>query len=77
MSLAFVRTSLRWFHILAGILIATYIFSPLHLDSRATLFVRISLVPLVGLTGIAMWQQGRFRRLLQLLHGSKLDLVRK
>jgi hypothetical protein len=56
------RTLLRWSHIAVGALIGGYVCSPLHLDPTATLIARLSLLPLVGLSGAAMWQQGRITR---------------
>ena len=58
-----IRALLRRSHIATGILVGSYICSPLHANPAATLLVRLSLLPLVGLTGVAMWQQGRFARL--------------
>lgn len=58
-----VRSMLRWSHIIAGLMIGTYICSPLHTDPAATMVVRVSLVPVLALTGVAMWQQQRLRRL--------------
>jgi hypothetical protein len=57
------RSALRCSHIAIGVMLGGYICSPLHLDPTATLIVRLALLPLIGLTGIAMWQQGRLTRL--------------
>ena len=59
-----IRRWLRWSHIVAGIVIGAYICSPLHADETATLVARLSLLPVLALTGTAMWQQGRFNRVL-------------
>jgi hypothetical protein len=63
MSPATIRSLLRWSHLIVGIMIGIYICSPLHGDPLATLVVRLSLLPVLALTGIAMWQQLRLRRL--------------
>ena len=63
MNAATLRTTLRWSHIVLGSFLGAYICSPLHLDPTATLVARWALVPLVALTGIAMWKQGKLQRL--------------
>lgn len=63
MSAVTLRKLLRWSHVAIGLMIGTYIFSPLHLDPTATLMARLSLVPLLTATGVAMWQQGRLSRI--------------
>lgn len=60
-----IRRGLRWAHIAAGLIIGAYICSPLHLDATATLVARLSLLPVVALIGIVMWQQGRLQRSLR------------
>lgn len=63
MSPTTLRTAIRWTHIVVGSFLAAYVCSPLHLDATATLIARASLVPLVALSGLALWQQGRLQRL--------------
>lgn len=62
MSQSRLRFLLRWSHLFVGVMIGVYICSPLHADPLATLVVRLSLVPVAALTGVAMWQQHRLRR---------------
>jgi hypothetical protein len=57
------RSALRSIHILIGLFIGTYIYSPWHADPTWTLVARLALIPLVALTGIAMWKQGRLTSL--------------
>jgi hypothetical protein len=64
MTAARTRLLLRWSHVAIGVLIGAYVFSPLHADPTATLLARVALIPVVGLTGVAMWQQARLNRLL-------------
>lgn len=64
------RTSLRWSHIGVGVILGAYICSPLHADATATFVARLSLVPVVALTGIAMWKQGVLTRLFRHMSGS-------
>lgn len=58
------RNLLRWFHIVAGSLVATVIYSPLRESEAFVLVVQVALLPVLILTGISMWQQARLRRLL-------------
>lgn len=66
MSPTSIRLWLRWSHVVAGLVIGAYVCSPLHADGTATLIARLSLLPVLALTGLAMWQQGRFTRFLNL-----------
>jgi hypothetical protein len=68
MSPTTVRKMLRWSHIIVGLLVGTYICSPLHTDPTATFVVRLSLLPVLALTGLAMWQQQHLRRLTKFLN---------
>lgn len=63
MSPASLRVWLRWSHIAVGVVIAAYLYSPLHEDAVATLIARLSLIPVLALTGVAMWKQGLLTRL--------------
>lgn len=65
MSPVTLRAVLRWSHIVIGLGLGAYVCSPLHLDPIATLIARLSLVPLITLTGLAMWKQGRVQRWLR------------
>ena len=51
------RLWLRWSHILIALMLAVYLYSPLHLDDTATSVARLGLVPLLIVTGFVMWQQ--------------------
>ena len=51
------RALLRWSHILLGLLLAGYLYTPLHADKLATDVARFLLVPILMVTGAAMWQQ--------------------
>ena len=51
------RSLLRWCHIILGLMLVAYLYTPLHLDKFATDVARFLLVPILMITGIAMWQQ--------------------
>lgn len=56
------RQIARWSHIAASVAIGALLYSPLQDDATFRAVVAYGVFPLAGLTGIAMWQQGRLRR---------------
>lgn len=58
------RVVLRWFHLVAGSLVAAVVYSPLRESGAFVLLVQVALMPVLILTGVWMWQQARLRRLL-------------
>ncbi len=51
------RSWLRWTHVVIGLMLAVYLYTPLHADRLATDVARFLLVPFLMVTGAAMWQQ--------------------
>lgn len=63
MSQASLRKALRWSHIIASGVLGTYLYSPYGSDpvfSAITLYV---VFPIMGLSGLWMWNQGRIAKL--------------
>jgi hypothetical protein len=58
------RTILRICHLTFGMLLIPYIYSPLGDLAVFEWVVRIALFPLSVVTGIAMWQEAKLRKLL-------------
>ncbi|TQV68036.1 hypothetical protein [Denitrobaculum tricleocarpae] len=60
------RKVLRYGHLSIATLIAVYIYSP-TLNDNATYeaWIKFGVVPLVVISGLAMWQQGRIKRWLR------------
>lgn len=58
------RTMRRWSHVVAGALLAAFVYSPLHESDAFVLFVQVALIPALVLTGLWMSQQARIKRLL-------------
>ncbi len=50
------RSFLRWSHVALGLMLATYLYTPLHSDATATMIARFLLVPMMMITGAMMWQ---------------------
>lgn len=57
------RTILRYTHLLAGMLNVFFIYTPLGDVPAFELLVQITLVPVIIITGVWMWQQARVRKL--------------
>lgn len=57
------RRTLRWFHILTSAVVGTYLYSPFAEDPTFAFITLYVVFPLMGLSGVAMWQQGKIARL--------------
>ena len=53
------RKTLRWLHIAVGVMLILFVYSPLSGVSWYALTVQIIAIPLVGLSGMALWQQSK------------------
>ncbi len=58
------RGALRWAHILAGLGLGVFLYSPLSTIPETRAVVLYGVFPLLALSGFAMWQRGRLARLL-------------
>lgn len=58
------RTLLRILHLLLGAALAMMVYAPATWTDPLRLVLGTVVVPIVVLTGLAMWQQARLRRLL-------------
>lgn len=56
------RLVLRWMHIGVAAFLGAYVYSPFHADPVWTDLARYGVLPLVGMSGVAMWQQARVNR---------------
>jgi hypothetical protein len=57
------RRAQRRAHLLAGIVVLAYVYAPLQPQIED--FVRFVVVTVLVLTGVAMWQAARIRRILR------------
>ena len=53
-----VRMILRWVHIACGIFLVGYVYK-FHADAGATSVAQFVVVPVIALSGMWLWQQGR------------------
>lgn len=51
------RQMMRYLHVTVGVMLIVYIYSPLGEVSWYALLVQVVAIPLVSLSGIALWQQ--------------------
>ncbi len=56
------RKSLRWFHLIGGGVVGTYLYSPWSANDTFTAVTLYLVVPFLAVSGIAMWQQARLAR---------------
>lgn len=63
MSPAKTRRSLRWGHIVASLVLGTYLYSPWSQEPVFAAIVLYAVFPLMALSGLWMWNQGRIARL--------------
>ncbi len=58
------RNTIRIVHLLAGVLLVALVYvEPLRTSAQFVTFVQIAIIPIVGISGIAMWQQAALSRL--------------
>lgn len=65
MQQAALRNVLRWFHILGGLVIGTYLYSPWSSDPVFTMVTLYIVTPAIVISGVCMWQQGKIARWLR------------
>lgn len=51
------RQVVRWLHVGVGVMLILFVYSPLGEVSWYALSVQVFAIPLVSLSGIALWQQ--------------------
>ena len=63
MQLSRIRTIVRWIHLSAAALIGVSVYSPWAGDPVFAAALKFAVFPLLGLSGLVLWQQARLRRL--------------
>ncbi|MDZ7702856.1 MAG: hypothetical protein U5L04_00035 [Trueperaceae bacterium] len=61
------RVFSRWIHIVGAALLGTYLYSPWGSEAWFTALMRWGVMPVLVLTGVAMWKQAQVGRLLRRL----------
>jgi thiosulfate reductase cytochrome b subunit len=65
MSAKHLRQWVRWIHIAGAALIGTFVYSPWRHDSWFVLTMQVAVIPLLTLTGLALWKQAIVNRWLR------------
>ena len=63
MAPATLRRTLRWGHIVASLVLGTYLYSPWSQQPAFAAVVLYGVFPFMALSGLWMWNQGRIARL--------------
>lgn len=64
------RITLRWLHIVCAVVMGAALYSPLKNSESFMTLVLYLIVPIVAVTGIAMWKQGKVMKWLNRQNGS-------
>ncbi|MGR5284218.1 hypothetical protein ACP3V5_02765 [Vibrio maritimus] len=56
------RQILRWVHIVCALFLGTALYSPLQNNEAFMTLTLFGLVPIVAITGIMMWKQGKLMK---------------
>jgi len=57
-----IRVVLRWTHIVLGLIIMCYIYSPFHRYVPFQLFVKCFVIPVITFSGIWLWKSSALNR---------------
>jgi hypothetical protein len=58
------RRVIRLIHLIAAASLGLYLYSPIAGDPTLGVIVRFVMIPIIVLTGIALWQQARLNKLI-------------
>ena len=56
------RRTIRWFHIFVGLAVGSYFYAPVPQEDWVLPLIKFVLIPLLALSGLALWQQARIMR---------------
>ena len=59
------RSVLRWFHIFVALFVGSYFYSPLSTYEWSLPLIKFVLVPLLLLSGLAMWKQAKVMKVMK------------
>ena len=63
MTAATLRKTVRWFHIIGGLILGTYIYAPWGSDPLFAAITQFVVTPALVVSGIFMWKQAAITRL--------------
>ncbi|HBO97192.1 MAG TPA: hypothetical protein DE315_01875 [Candidatus Omnitrophica bacterium] len=68
MSDAKLRAILRWIHIVLGLVIMCYVYSPWATKTSFQIFIKFIVLPFIALTGAWIWKFSLFNKLFRKKH---------
>jgi len=57
-----IRIILRWVHIVLGLVLMCYVYSPFHKYVGFQLFVKFLVIPVITFTGLWIWKFAAFNK---------------
>lgn len=63
MTVARLRTIFRWVHIVLGLTLLCYVYSPFHKYIAFQIFVKFAAIPVIVISGLWLWKFNVFNRL--------------
>ena len=69
MTVKTLKTIERVIHLVAAAVLGTYLYSPLIDDDTWTLIVRAVVIPVLGVSGVVIWQAPRVVRAIRSVQG--------
>ena len=61
-----VRSILRWMHIILGLVIMCYIYSPFHEYKIFQIVVKFVVIPIITFSGIWLWKFKEFNKIFKI-----------
>lgn len=65
MSGARLRMIIRVVHIVGGLLIGAFVYAPWADNAAFVLLMQVGVMPVLGISGVLLWQQARFNRFMR------------
>jgi len=66
MTVAKIRKVLRWIHLILGLVVMCYIYSPFHENIFFQFIIKFVIIPVIAISGVWIWQFQRFNKLLRI-----------
>ncbi len=63
-----IRVILRWIHIVLGLAILCYIYSPFHRYIPFKIFIKFLAIPAIALSGLWIWKFKIFNKFFRIKH---------
>ncbi len=61
-----IRTVFRWTHIVLGVILLCYVYSPFHKYLLFQIFVKFFAIPIIVFSGLWLWQFNVFKKVFRI-----------